>query len=118
MTEARRDHSDEPKATTPQTRRDGIKLQEIINSVDPQLFERMQKALRRLSKKVLGDEATMWAQQVPCRPPGRLHKRQRQAMICWYCHHWSERAGTIAEPPVDTDTTLYDSADDYWWDWS
>jgi hypothetical protein len=78
----------------------------------------MQKALRGLSKKVLGDDGMIWAQQTPCQPPGRLHKRQRPAMICWYCHHWPERAGLIAEAPVDTDPPFYYPGENHWWDWS
>jgi hypothetical protein len=101
--------------TTGQTQRDRDELKRRRSWCPQDAFERMRMALRGQSKLRLVNEGLIRSKQTQCPRPDRLCRRQREALICWFCEFWPSRAG----PVVALDTlyigwTTCESVDEEW----
>jgi hypothetical protein len=110
------DESGERPGTTRQKQRDRNELRQRCSCCPRAAFERMEIALRGQSKSRLVREGLSRSRETKCPRPDRLCRRQRVALICWFCEFWSSRAGPIAADTPDIDWMTSDLVDDEWSD--
>jgi hypothetical protein len=74
-----------PEACTQQTKRDLERLGNRLAAVPPDRHAAMAMQLRGMNKRQLIAEACSMSRQNGWPAPDRLARRQRSALICWYC---------------------------------